>query len=216
MKGHDEGMQSMARELDTTPRDLLGRSFSKAVAYAIAQDLKQPAAEKANACESRLRNVAGGKDDYNRLLGNHFPAIVGFFYLHMKVEDVDDKWLEKRDAYAHIAKALSQIMTLSHSKLSLPHSQEPSFKPRRLLDAVERLCRRINHDPTEVWNPSSFTVAARILLDDLDKALGSLHTCATLRKLRILIAAAGEVAVSGYPLETVSYTHLTLPTKRIV
>lgn len=203
MKGHDEGMQYMLGELDTTSRDLLGRSFSKAVAYAIAQDLKQSSAEQANACESRLRNVAGGKDEYNRMISEHFPAIIGFFYLHMKVEDVDEKWLDRRDAYTYVAKALSQIMTFGHSKRSLPPSQEPSFKPRRLIDAVERLCRRINHDPAEVWNPSSFTVAARILLDDLNSALGSLHTCATLRKLRILIAAAGETAVSGYPLEMI-------------
>lgn len=201
MKGHDEGMQFMLRELDTTSQQLLRRSFSKAVAYAIAQDLKQPSAEQANACESRLRNVAGGKEEYNRLLSEHFPAIIGFSYLHMKVEDVDDKWLERRDAYIHVAKALSHIMAIGHSNFSLPPSQEPSFRPRRLIDAVERLCRRITYDPAEIWNPSSFTIAARILLDDLDKALGSLHTCATLRKLRILIAATGEVAVSGYPLE---------------
>lgn len=203
MRGLDNDMQFMADALAIEVKELLKHAFGKSVAYAISRDIVRPAAEQSVGCEARLRNIIGNKEEYRQLSAEHFATIMGYFFLCMNQDDVEDSWLGKRNSYPAATEALRDIKGFSYSTRPLPSPQQPSFRSRYLTDQIERFCRRTGQDPTAPWESATFAVAARMMFDTLDSALGSLHNCTVLRKLRILIATAGEIAVTGYPLEMV-------------
>lgn len=204
MRGLDRDMQFLADQLGAEGKELLKHSFGKSVAYAISRDIISPSSEQSVSCENRLRNIIGSKEEYRELSADHFATIMGHFFLCVNQDDVDDGWLAKRNkpvVYTSASKALAEIKEFSFSKRPMPAPQQPSFKGKYLPDQMERFCRRTSHDPTAPWESSTFSVAARMLFDHMNSGLGSLHNCTILRKLRLLVATAGEVAVMGYPLE---------------
>jgi ataxia telangiectasia mutated family protein len=200
MRGLDDDMQIMAKTLNIEVKDLLRLAFGKSVAYAISRDIVSPSADANLRCESRLRAIIG-KEEYRQLSSDQFATIMGHFFLCMNQDDVEDSWLAKRGGYKSATDALSDIKGFSYSTRPMPPPQQPSFRSRHLTDQLERFCRRTSQDPEAPWEPSTFAVAARMLFDTLDPALGSQHSCTVLRKIRVLIATAGEVAVTGYSLE---------------
>ena len=207
VRGNDEGMQAVWTALDAKASGLVTRSFAKCEAYSICWDIsKPPTSGNEDSSETRLRRVIGNKDEWKALVTDRFAAIMGQFYLSVVLEDVEDKWLEKKNDYRFAAKALAEMRTFSHSDRELPGTQQPSFKSKYLCDQIERLCRRTSQDPLRPWEPSSFTLAVRMLLDSVEDALGPLHTCMVVRKLRLLISMAGDVAISGFPLEMLIHT----------
>ena len=202
MRGNDEGIQLLAATLRTSPRSLAQRSFAKCVAYAISWDISQPGSDPSNVTsEARLRSLMDTKEDYRSMVAAHFPAIMGHFYLTTEQDDQQDKWLNKKTAYTSACTALEETKTYSYSTRPLPPSQQPYFKSKYLCDQIERLCRRTTHDPLKPWDVSSFALAARMLVDAIHHALGPLHTCLMLRRLRTLICMAGDVATTDFPLE---------------
>jgi len=200
MRGLDRDMQLMESTLNIEAKDLLRLAFSKSVAYAISRDIVSPPANAESRCEPRLRAIIG-KEEFRQLSSDQFAAIMGHFFLCMNQDDVEDSWLAKRGGYKSAIDALSNIKGFSYSTRPMPPSQQPSFRSRHLTDQLDRFCRRTSQDPEAPWEPSTFAVAARMLFDNLDPALGSQHSCTVLRKIRVLIATAGEVAVTGYALE---------------
>ena len=201
MRGKDDSMLLLTEKLKITSKDLAKRAFAKASAYTISWDIAQKLSNTPDSSEARLRNTVGGKGELNKLNQSHFPTIIAQFYLSAQQEDAQDQWLDKKEAYAAAATALSEAKGHSQSTRTLPASQQPSFKLKHLIDQVERLCRRTGTDPVKPWEPSTFTLAVRMHMDAIDNALGPLHKCLILRKLRTLICMAGDVALSGYTLE---------------
>ncbi|KAK4539973.1 hypothetical protein LTR36_009943 [Oleoguttula mirabilis] len=205
MRGREDSMHVITKALKLTGKELCKRAFAKSLAYAISWDISSKPTDSNDAgCEARLRNlvVGGSKEDFRKMIQGHFPTIMGQFYLSAQQEDdVKEKWLVRKGDYSAAAKALSETKSYSQSTRTLPPSQQPSFKPKILPDQIERLCRRTGHDPTKPWDASSFTLAARMQFDAIDDALGPLHKCVMLRKLRTLICLAGDVALSGFPME---------------
>lgn len=204
MHGKDDSMHVITKALKASGEDLAKRAFAKTVAYTISWDIStKPTDSHDGSSEARLRATLGvSKEDFKKMIQDHFPTVMAQFYLSMQQEDdIGETWLERKGNYAAAAKALSESKSYSHSTRDLPSSQQPSFKPKHLPTQIERLCRRAGHDPTKPWDASTFTLAARMHLDAIDDALGPLHKCAVLRKLRTLICMAGDVALSGYPLE---------------
>jgi ataxia telangiectasia mutated family protein len=202
MRGLDDDMQLMASTLGIETKEILKHAFGKSVAYAISRDIVRPSSDQSLSCETRLRNIIDNKDEYRQLSAEHFATIMGYFFLCINQDDVEDTWFEKKkEVYPAAKSALSDIKGFSYSTRLLPPPQQPSFRSRWLPDQMERFCRRTSQDPSAPWESSTFAVAARMLFDTLDPALGSLHNCTVLRKLRVLIATAGATAVDGYPLE---------------
>lgn len=202
MRGKEDGLQVLCAELKMSKEDLAKHAFAKSLAYTIGWDIVASSGEGTEAhSEARLRGYIGGKEELKRLAHNHFPTVMGQFYLSAQQVDVQDNWIEKRSSYTNAAKSLSEMKRYSHSERSLPKAQQPSFRITYLPDQTERLCRRTGLDPVRPFNSSSFALAARILLDSIDDALGPLHTCLILRKLRILICMAGDVVFHGFVLE---------------
>ncbi|KAK5122038.1 hypothetical protein LTR85_004284 [Meristemomyces frigidus] len=204
MRGKEDSMHVITKALKVSGKDLCKRAFAKSLAYTISWDISTKSSDSHDASsEARLRTLVGGsKEDFRKLIQAHFPTIMGQFYLSAQQEDdVKEQWLEKKGDYSAAAKALSETKSYSHSTRTLPSSQQPSFKPKYLPVQIERLCRRTGHDPTKPWDASTFTLAARMHFDAIDDALGPLHKCVMLRKLRTYICMAGDVALSGFPLE---------------
>ncbi|EMC97804.1 hypothetical protein BAUCODRAFT_31809 [Baudoinia panamericana UAMH 10762] len=208
-RGKDDGMHVVTTSLKTTAKELARQSFAQSAAYAISWDISPSSEHSGGATsEGRLRNLVGGKEEYRKLATDHFPAIMGHFYLSLQLDDGDkeDKWLEKKASFTAEAKAIAEMKTYGHSPRTLPPGQQPSFKIKFLPEQIERLCRRTSRDPAQPWDCSSFTLTARMITDAMDDALGPLHVCMMLRKMRILIAMAGDVALSGYPLQMLMHS----------
>ena len=202
IRGNDESMNTVMKALKTTSGELVVQSFAKCLAYSICWDISRPPAKPGeDSSENRLRKLAGNPEYFKSLINDRFPTVMGYFYLTSTQDDVEDKWLDKKDAYKSAASALAEMKGFSCSDKVLPPGQQPSFKSKYLCDQIARLCRRTSHDPTQPWDPSSFATAARMLLDSISSALGPLHTCLVIRKLRILISMAGDVPFSGFSLE---------------
>ncbi|KAK0289904.1 Serine/threonine-protein kinase tel1 [Friedmanniomyces endolithicus] len=200
-RGKDDDLRVVSKALNVSEKEAVRRSFAQSFAYAICTDVSASAGPEGAVCEKRIRDLVGGKGEVSTLVTRDFAAIMGHFYLVMQQDDVQDIWLDKSPIYPSAAKALAETRSYSHSTLPLPPSQQPSFKSKFLPHQIERICRRAARDVAQPWDASSFALAARMLLDATDQALGPLHMCLMLRKLRVLICMAGNVAHSGYPLE---------------
>ncbi|TKA78673.1 hypothetical protein B0A55_04506 [Friedmanniomyces simplex] len=200
-RGKDDSMHVVSQAVKISEREAVRRSFAQTLAYAISADVSASPGSEGAVCERRIRELVGGKAELSTLATRDFAAIMGHFYLAMQQDDMKDVWLEKSAVYSDAAKALAETKNYSQSTRALPASQQPSFKSKYLPHQIDRLCRRAPRDASQPWDASSFALAARMLLDATDQALGPLHMCLMLRKLRIMICMAGHVALSGYPLE---------------
>jgi ataxia telangiectasia mutated family protein len=191
----------ISKALRMLPNDIIKKSFAKCLAYAIGRDITKPPQHAVNLVEQKLREAVGGKDTHRALILQVFPTTMGYFYLSMQQDDLQDSWLEKRPIFGKAFEILKQIKGYSHSARLLPPSQQPSFRSKYLCDQIERLCRRAGLDPAKPWTSSSFMLAARMLIDTVEPSLGPLHACLVIRRMRVLIAMSGDVAYTGLPLE---------------
>lgn len=212
MRGGEQGMHVLTTALDMTEAKLLLATFGKSLAYAISWDISSSVvgSSESPTSEARLRSLLGGKEEFKAQVVQQFPTVMGTFYLTMQQDDPTfEKSIEnvaKRAIYRPAVFALREMKAFSSSNRSLPPCQQPSFKSKYLVDQIERLCRRTGQDPVRPWGASSLTLAIRMLLDSVQDALGPLHACLIVRRLRILVSMAGEVALSGFPLELLLQT----------
>lgn len=201
MFGDKSGMDLLSKATKTLPKGIIKSAYAKSLAYAMAYDIRMspglpnPLRER----EHYVRDLVGGKEEQSALNLSHWPAIQGHFYLTTQQDDPDDKWLERQPNYSAQLKILKEIKQYSHSGRQLPECEDPVFTSNKLCEQIERMTRRTKVD--EGWTPSKFTLAARMLLDAVDDTRGSLHSCLLIRRLRILICMAGDVALSGFGLE---------------
>jgi ataxia telangiectasia mutated family protein len=191
----------ISKALKMLPNDIIKKSFAKCLAYAIGRDITKPQPNAVDLVEQKLREAVGGKETHRALISQVFPTTMGYFYLSMQLDDLQESWLEKRTVFAGSFENLKQIKRYSHSVRQLPPSQQPSFRSKYLCDQIERLCRRVGADPAKPWTSSSFMLAARMLIDAVEPSLGPLHACLVIRRMRVLIAMSGDVAYTGLPLE---------------
>lgn len=200
-----EDMRWLSETLRMPEDRMLRRTFSKAMAYAISWDVVFDK-DGTKRCESHLRNLIKTKGEYHSLIQTNFPYILAQFYLSLDMEELAEKTLEKRPKYQYTADALRAMKSYSFSERPLPSTQQPHFKGKYLPDQMERAARRSS--PSKDVGPiaqelssSRLTVILRSLLDAMHPALGPLHACQIVRKIRLVVAFAGEEAVKGYPLE---------------
>ena len=203
IRNDDDGLHEVTAATRLTKADLFKKCFAKCLAYCISYEIQQSTSEH----EGRLRAIVGGKEQVNKLAATYYPVVLGNLFLTVQNEDVDDAWLGKREHYKTAANTLAEIKSYSHSSKTLPTCQQPSFKSKYLCDQIERLCRRVGRtDAGHRWTPSGFALVARMLLDSIDDALGPLHTCLVIRRLRLLVCLAGDVALSDFQLEMLIHT----------
>lgn len=108
--------------------------------------------------------------------------------------------------YIAAASRLDEIMVIGASKVPTPAKQPPSYSAKNILDVMGRTCRRAGFELTSCWTPELFTHVLRCLFNEIHPALGSLHSCSVIRRVRFLLALAGDVAFHGYTLQILLQT----------
>jgi ataxia telangiectasia mutated family protein len=202
MRGNESGMNELEQRLELSVPDLLTRAFSRSFAYSIARDISiPPTADDGISAGSELRlRKHLGKDQFLSLINEHMPNILTILVSNLEQEEQIEKSFSK-DAVFHPALAAWKEMKAHSSEEVLPANQQPSFRARYLADELEHLCRRSPKALDQIWDSSTVVFVLRKLLDSIHPALGALHACSILRRVRIVIAMAGQVALQGYPLE---------------
>lgn len=204
MRDQDEGVLNVARILEISVEELLQRCFSKVIAYSVAHDISIPHSanvKKYVTGEARIRKRLG-KEVYFDLVNRQFADIIAlFFNLIDQEEQIVEKSFDKDPALHFAAEALNHIKSMSSSEVALPPNQQPTFKARYLTSEIEHLCSRTEYEVAKLYNPAMTVFIARHIISSIHPALGSLHACAALRKLRILIALSGATAREGHPTE---------------
>lgn len=202
MRGKEVETQELARYLDIPHLELLQTSFHKSEAYCIAWDLSTPPEQgnQPKGVEIRLRKLLG-PDGFMKQVETHFPQIIAVFFKSLDRYDQIERALSKRPSFQYALDILRRIDGRSVSRSSLPANQQPSFRARYLLDELEFLCKRAGFELESIWTPTLASFVCRALLESIHTALGSLHTCSVLQKIKILVCLAGPTVLRDYPFE---------------
>lgn len=207
MRGKDNEAAKVAFETETSYQRLLEMSFSKVSAYCVARDIAIPSSQSAHApgAEARLRKTIG-KDQYASLVTLNFANILVVFYKSLDQEDYVARAFQKYPDMKNVAAAYEAMTKISASDKAVPPNQQPSFKANFLIDEVQHLCSRTSYEFEKMWSPALFVMVFRGLINTIHPALGSLHACSVLRRMRILICMAGPTALASYPLEMILHS----------
>ncbi|PYI08977.1 ataxia telangiectasia mutated [Aspergillus sclerotiicarbonarius CBS 121057] len=182
---------------------LVVQSFCKAEAYSIALDISTPGqSSQTKGVENKVKLMLG-TDKFVSLIEAQFPPMIATFFGALDQYEQIERAVLKRENFQEALHVLRCIVEKSSSNILLPANQQPSFRARYLLDELEFLCKRSGYDLETIWTPTLATYVCRTLLESIHPALGSLHACSVIRKIRILVSIAGPVMLSDYPFEMV-------------
>ncbi|KAL8736025.1 MAG: hypothetical protein Q9166_000587 [cf. Caloplaca sp. 2 TL-2023] len=202
MRQRDEHGAQLARELERSFQQIVEESIGKVTGYSIAEDVAIPPSKNAQSlgAEGRLRKMLG-KERYASLVTGNFHDVLLTFFRAIDDEQSIEKAFGSHPSYKTAQSAYHEMKSISSSGEVLPINQQPFFKARYIFDQIVHVCRRTNQEVGSIWSPSLYVYLFRGLLNGLHHALGSLHACSVIRKLRILISVAGSTALQFYPLE---------------
>lgn len=200
MRGQEKEALDLAQALGLTPEQLVQQSFTKIIAYSIAHDISVPSGADYVTGESRLRRILG-KEGFLANIHLNFADIIATFFDIFDQEDPIEKAFRRDERFAYAADAMDEIKKLGHLPAALPPNQQPMFRAKYLQREIVHLCSRTPYEPEALWTPALVVFVARKLLNTIHPALGPLHACSVLRKIRVLICLAGDHATSAYPLE---------------
>ncbi|KAI0862621.1 phosphatidylinositol 3 [Xylaria cubensis] len=199
MRAQDEALARLAATLGTTSAQLVQRNFSKTLAYCMAHDISLKG-EQHKSGESRLRGLLG-REAFLESVYLNFADIIGTFVSLIDQEDPIEAAWAKDENFVHAAETMASIRQCGHSDVGLGASQQPTFRPKYLMREIALLCSRTEYEFPTLWNSALVVSVARMLFNSIHKALGPLHACSVLRKVRVLICMAGPHAWKSYPLE---------------
>jgi ataxia telangiectasia mutated family protein len=202
MRAKEQETIELAKHLQTPHLELLANSFHKAEAYSIARDITTPPGQgsQPKGVEVRLRKLLGA-DLFMTQIERQFPLIIAVFFKSLDYYEQIERAFSKRENFGYALDIQNKINSKSTSQIELPANQQPSFRARYLLDELEFLCKRTGFEFATIWTPSLVSFVCRSLLESIHPALGSLHACSVIRKIRILVCVAGPVILQDYPLE---------------
>ncbi|PGH11865.1 hypothetical protein AJ80_06930 [Polytolypa hystricis UAMH7299] len=202
LRGRGREMAEVSDRLGLPFEDMLAIGFYKAEAYSIARDISIPPSQDSQpkGAENRIKKLLG-TEKFNELVEIHFAETLATLLKSADQMEQIQKAFLKRPNFQYALDIWTDIDARSNSKAILPAAQQPSFRAKYLLDEFEFLCKRTGYDLDTIWTPTLISFLARRLIDTIHPALGSLHACSVLRKLRIVICLAGEIALQDYTLE---------------
>ncbi|EAW13128.1 DNA-binding protein kinase TEL1 [Aspergillus clavatus NRRL 1] len=202
MRANEHEADELSSRMGTPFVELLATSFHKAEAYSIARDISTPPGQgsQPKGVENRLKKILGA-DRFVDLIEKQFPQVIATFFGSLDQYEQIERAFAKRPNFQAALNVLKSITAKSFSKAMLPANQQPSFRARYLLDELDFLCRRSGYELDTIWTPTLATYVCRTLLESIHPALGSLHACSIIRKIRILMCIAGPVMLRDYPCE---------------
>lgn len=200
MRGQDETSIELARLLGMTERELVSNNFTTSVAYSMMFGDFMGGSDKGRG-EEHIKKLMGGKTAYMEATYIHFVDIVALFFDLIDQDNPVEKIFGRYSNLEYASKIMRTIKGIAHSPTALPANQQPMFKAKYLIHEIFRLCQDTEFQFHELWTPALVVSIARKLFNTVHPALGPLHACAVLRKVRFLISLAGPVALESYPLE---------------
>ncbi|KAJ9613591.1 Serine/threonine-protein kinase tel1 [Cladophialophora chaetospira] len=187
---------------------LLTEEFASAEAYTLASETSVPNKERLYDGSEKLVRKQLGSGVYLQRLRECLPDIIVQLIVCLQ----DDRGIEKSLPSANLA-LWQEMVDQAGQHNQLPLAQQPCFRARCLPEELNYLCSRLDLRQEDIWTSALLVYVFRQLLDRARPALGPLHTCSIIRKIRILISLAGSAAVEGYPLEMMLHSlrpYLTL------
>ncbi|OAG42830.1 hypothetical protein AYO21_02781 [Fonsecaea monophora] len=177
---------------------LLSGNFAYAEAYTLASETSVPKHDRLYDGSEKLVRKQLGSQIYLQRLRECLPDIMALLVLSLQ----DDRGIEKALPSPSLA-IWQEMVNGSGQNVQLPLAQQPCFRARCLPEEVKYLCLRLDLKESDIWTPAFSVHLYRQLLDRARPALGPLHTCSIIRKIRIVISLAGPIAWDGYPLEMI-------------
>lgn len=202
MRGQDDATEYLAKVLGLSKVELLQNCFGKVMAYSIAYDISTPPADKPQkhiTGEARVKRCLDQTTFFENV-HSHFVDIIALFFNVIDHGDVEKYFMKKEDS-VYAGQIMKEIKSLNSSNVTLPPNQQPTFRAKYLTHWIQHLCSRTPYEMQSLYTPALVTSIARKLLNTIHPALGSLHACSVLRKLRVLVSLSGDTAVNGYPVE---------------
>ncbi len=200
MRGQEQALADLAIILAVDLKQLLVDNFSRVIAYSMAHDISIPKTEQYQSGESRVRKILGREVFLERIYIN-FADIIGLFFCLIDQETpVETSWA-KDETFEYAARAMEEIKKCGHSEVVLLPNQQPVFRAKYLTREMTLLCSRTEYEMSALWTPALVAAIARRLFNGIHQALGPLHSCSVLRKIRVLVCLAGSHAYESYPLE---------------
>jgi ataxia telangiectasia mutated family protein len=200
MRGQATALEGLAKLLNLTPVQLVQSCFSKALSYSIAHDISIPKSDQHTSGEGRIRKIMG-REPFMENVYINFADIIGTFFTLIDQEDPIEKSWAKDESLTYAAEAMANIKKCGQSEVELVANQQPQFRAKYLTREMALLCGRTHHEMATLWTPALVVAIARRLFNMIHPALGSLHACSVIRKVRVLICLAGSHAWQLYAVE---------------
>ncbi|KAJ3941747.1 Serine/threonine-protein kinase tel1 [Colletotrichum fioriniae] len=202
MRRSYKDVESLSKRMGTSLVDMVTQGFTKIMAYAIAHELSTPISigEEGETGETWVRNLLGNEPFLDQIYLN-FADIVALLLDLFDQEDPIEKHLSRDKSFEYACEALDEMKQFSQSTTALPPNQQPMFRAKYLTRELFHLCRLTEYELQELWTPALVVSVVRRIFNTVHPALGSFHACSVLRKVRVVIALAGPVALEAYPLE---------------
>ncbi|KAL6913067.1 hypothetical protein FSST1_010827 [Fusarium sambucinum] len=198
MRGQDQTFAEVCRLLGSSESDLVRENFTTAVAYSMIFGDSNGGDDKERG-EAHVKKLLG-RTAYMELIHINFIDIAALFFDLIDQENSFEK-VFARFKLDYAGQILSAVKAISHSPAELPANQQPMFKAKYLIHELHRLCQNTEFQFHDLWTPPVVVSIARKLLNTVHPALGPLHACSVLRKVRVLVSLGGSVALESYPLE---------------
>ncbi|KAK7540314.1 hypothetical protein IWX49DRAFT_592680 [Phyllosticta citricarpa] len=201
MFGKKDEIAFLVDQLQAVQVDLAVASLPKTAAYVIAYDTFPDKTKDANDKRENAIKELLGDSRWKALIGQQFPCILAIFIFATPMDNSIEKGIERNPEFRSLSQYLQQIQDFSSSAAELPSDQQPVFRSKHIFDLIKRTLRRASFNAESFWTADCFAYVFRYLLSKIHPALGSLHACSVIRKIRFLIALAGPVVWEGYPLQ---------------
>ncbi|KAL2429595.1 Serine/threonine-protein kinase tel1 [Exophiala dermatitidis] len=179
---------------------LLIQEFAFAIAYALSSETSLPDEERLYNGSEQLVRKHLGSERYLQLLRSSVPDIISRLIISLRDDRGIEKALERYHQTGELA-AWQEMASYSTENIQLPLSQQPCFRARCLMDEFKYISVKLNLQMDDIWSPSLVVHVYRQLLDKARPAMGPLHICNIIRKLRIVVSLVGPIALEGYPLQ---------------
>ncbi|KAH6605138.1 Serine/threonine-protein kinase tel1 [Trichoderma cornu-damae] len=199
MRGQETASAEIARLVGISETQLIQQNFATALSYGLLYAATFESQQNIKG-EDRIRKKLGSKP-FVESIYIHFIDIVALFFDLIDQEDPIEKLLLKQTHLKYAGENLEAIKAIAHSPAILPPNQQPMFRAKHVLNELVRLCQGTEYQFHNLWTPAVVVTIARKLFNTVHPALGPLHACSVIRKVRILVCLAGPVALESYCLE---------------
>ncbi|EHK45728.1 hypothetical protein TRIATDRAFT_152582 [Trichoderma atroviride IMI 206040] len=210
MRGQDAASAEIARLVGIPESQLIQQNFANSLAYSLLETLQASQDKTKGGENTKAEEKTRGEDRIKGKLGSkifidsaytHFIDIVALFFDLIDQEDSIEKIFSRQAHLKYAGENMAAIKAIAHSPASLPPNQQPMFRAKFVFNELVRLCQSTEFQFQDLWTPAVVAAIARKLFNTVHPALGSLHACSVLRKVRILVSLAGSVAWDSYCLE---------------